>query len=626
MSDKNFKVKNGLSIQGTTADTLITADNNGGILLNGSPLTSGTPTGDTASRPVSPDLGAIRFNTQIGVLEFYTGSTWSPIASIGQPPTSLSGTDVGTSRAFNNGAATVSFTPPTATGGTAITGYVVTSSPGSFTGTGASSPITVAGLQSNTAYTFTTQSVNAIGTSGPSIASSSVTATTVPDAPTSVVATNTPSGRAYNNGLASVVFTEPATGGKAISSYTITSSPGSFTGTGPSSPITVAGLQSSTQYTYTVTATNANGTGVASSASSLVTATTIPQAPTIGTATEASSTSASVTFTANATGGSTITGYTVTSSPGGLTATGASSPITVTGLTTGTTYTFSVTATNANGTSIASSASSSVTPQPPYALALTANTTQNYTIPAGKTKLSAYVISGGRAGYKAANYSATSGAQGGSGGSGVAFQDFTVVPGQVYAITVGAGGNSSGNAGGDSRITSPNSVVLAVASNSGANYSSNVSGAVGSFTGNAGNGGNAGSNPYSNNQRNGQPGNAGANQSGLTLNASGLTTVNFGGGGSGGGGGGLGTSEIGAGGGAGGTAGTPFGGSGGTGGGAAGECGNYSGGGGNAGTAPGGGGGGGGGSGGGSGYGGESGQGGNGGAGGAGRVLIYTKA
>jgi hypothetical protein len=45
MSDKNFKVKNGLTIQGTV-DTLITADNAGGILVNGAAVVppSATPT------------------------------------------------------------------------------------------------------------------------------------------------------------------------------------------------------------------------------------------------------------------------------------------------------------------------------------------------------------------------------------------------------------------------------------------------------------------------------------------------------------------------------------------------------------------------------------------------------
>jgi hypothetical protein len=69
-----------------------------------------------------------------------------------------------------------------------------------------------------------------------------------------------------------------------------------------------------------------------------------------------------VPFTAGATGGSAVTIFTATSSPGGFTGTSASSPITVSGLTTGTAYTFTVTATNANGTSLSSASSNSVTP------------------------------------------------------------------------------------------------------------------------------------------------------------------------------------------------------------------------------------------------------------------------
>lgn len=85
-----------------------------------------------------------------------------------------------------------------------------------------------------------------------------------------------------------------------------------------------------------------------------------PGAPTIGTATGGDA-QASVTFTPPADdGGALITGYTVTSSPGGLTGTGTGSPIVVTGLTNGTAYTFTVTATNGVGTGSASSASSSV--------------------------------------------------------------------------------------------------------------------------------------------------------------------------------------------------------------------------------------------------------------------------
>ena len=146
-----------------------------------------------------------------------------------------------------------------------------------------------------------------------------------PSTPTSVVATDSGSGRAYNNGSASVAFSPVTETGGVPASFTVTSTPGSYTNTGTSSPIVVTGLQSSTQYTYAVTATNSAGTSSASSASSGVTATTVPQAPTIGTAT-AGNAQASVTFTAGATGGSSITGYTVTSSPGGYTGTGSSSP------------------------------------------------------------------------------------------------------------------------------------------------------------------------------------------------------------------------------------------------------------------------------------------------------------
>ncbi len=62
-------------------------------------------------------------------------------------------------------------------------------------------------------------------------------------------------------------------------------------------------------------------------------------------------------------GGNHITGYTVTSHPGGITAEGARSPINVPRLRNGKAYTFTVTATNSVGTGLDSSPSNSVTPQ-----------------------------------------------------------------------------------------------------------------------------------------------------------------------------------------------------------------------------------------------------------------------
>jgi hypothetical protein len=70
-----------------------------------------------------------------------------------------------------------------------------------------------------------------------------------------------------------------------------------------------------------------------------------------GTARAYNNARADITFTAPVhNGGLPVTGYTVTSSPGGLTATGASSPLSVTGLSSSTNYTYNVTATNAIGT------------------------------------------------------------------------------------------------------------------------------------------------------------------------------------------------------------------------------------------------------------------------------------
>ena len=188
----------------------------------------------------------------------------------------------------------------------------------------------------------------------------------LPDAPTigTVVA---------GNAQATVPFTAPSSdGSSAITSYTATSSPGGITGIisqSGSGSITVTGLTNGSAYTFSVTATNAIGTSAASDTSnSVVPTTTIPDAPTIGTVV-AGNQQATVPFTApSSDGGSAITSYTATSSPGGITGTisqSGSGSITVTGITNGTAYTFSVTATNAIGTSAASDASSSIIPVSP---------------------------------------------------------------------------------------------------------------------------------------------------------------------------------------------------------------------------------------------------------------------
>jgi hypothetical protein len=282
-----------------------------------------------------------------------------------------------------------------------------------------------------------------------------------PSAVTGVTTTNSPSGRAYNNGRASVAFTP---GTFAGSSYTVISSPGSYTASGASSPILITGLQSSTQYTYTVTASGKYGISLASSPSTAVTATTVPQAPTIDSVT-GNNAQVSVAFTAGATGGSAITEFTVTSSPGSITASGSSSPLVVTGLTNGTAYTFTMTATNTNGTSVASSASSLITPAIP------------------SVTVSALVIAGGG--------SATS-RHGGGGGAGgyIAHPSLSLLGGTSFAVTVGAGapqnsGDSNNANGVNSTFIGGAITLTALGGGSGGN-SGNFSGTSGGSGGGIG--------------------------------------------------------------------------------------------------------------------------------------------
>ena len=170
--------------------------------------------------------------------------------------------DVGTARAFNNGAVTVSYT---AQGPNAATSFTATSSPGGFTASKASGPIEVTGLQSNVAYTFTVTATNAAGTSPASSASASVTATTVPATPTA------PTASSPSAGVDRLTWTAPANGGKAISGYTWASSD-SKTGTTASTTVDVSQEQGTAQ-TYTIFATNANGNSVTSAASNSITTT-----------------------------------------------------------------------------------------------------------------------------------------------------------------------------------------------------------------------------------------------------------------------------------------------------------------------------------------------------------------
>jgi parallel beta-helix repeat protein len=315
------------------------------------------------SRPMI-DVKGSKYPTTVTLQPYTSIVLMKDLTSPGAPgaPTSVVAT-------AGNASASVTFAAPTNNGGSAITGYTVTSIPAGGIDSNAGSTSlnhSITGLINGTAYTFTVKAINLVGTSVASLASNSV----VPKAPTAT----------------SFTFTGPSSGNvnSASSNFTVTPN-NTYTGTITITPTGAgsAGLSakvltfsnSSTAQTFsitpivagsiTLTPTN-NGT-LTNPVNLVYTAKAIlPNAPTSVAAT-AGDASALVTFVAPTnTGGSAITGYTVTSIPtGGVDTNAGSTSLThsIGGLTNGTSYTFTVKAINSVGSSVASIASNSITPK-----------------------------------------------------------------------------------------------------------------------------------------------------------------------------------------------------------------------------------------------------------------------
>ena len=177
-----------------------------------------------------------------------------------KPVENLTATDVGTNRAYNNGALDISWTLPADS--PEATSYTITTTPSTSTYTTSGTSYQITGLSSNTAYTVSVYGSNAAG-DGQSTTSSSVTVTTVPQSPQSVSAT-------AGVDKDTVSWSAGATGGKSITSYSITSSDSkSFTGIG-SSPYDVT-QEADTAQTYTIYAINDNGTSEGSTTNQVTT-------------------------------------------------------------------------------------------------------------------------------------------------------------------------------------------------------------------------------------------------------------------------------------------------------------------------------------------------------------------
>lgn len=343
---------------GAPTSYTVTASPGGATCTVISPATSCTITGLTNGTSYS-------FST---VANNATGSSSTSPSSSTISPAGKPGVPTGVTATIGNGSATVSLTPPSNTGGPAITSYTITASPGGATCI-ANAPATsclVSPLDNGTAYTFTATAFNGVARSDSSTASASVTPATVPGAPTITSASSSSSGSTTVN------FSAPASnGGSAITGYTITSNPGGFTCTAAANATScaVTGLTDGVAYSFTAVATNAIGNSSSSGASSSVTSAGAPSAPSSVTGSVGNG-SSTITVSGASANGSAITGYTVQAydSTGSAlsgktcTITSPSTSCEISGLTNGSEYTFTATATNGAGTSATSAASSTVTP------------------------------------------------------------------------------------------------------------------------------------------------------------------------------------------------------------------------------------------------------------------------
>jgi hypothetical protein len=411
-------------------------------------------------------------------------------------PATVPGVATGVTAVAGNTQATVSWTAPSSNGGAPITGYTVTSTSGAFTcSTTSATSCAVTGLTGGVSYAFSVTAMNAAGTGPSSATSTAVIPTGPPSAPVGVTAT-------AGNAQATVTWSTPSSSGSSvITGYTVTSSPGGVTCTTTGAlTCVVTGLTNGTPFTFTVTATNVAGTGPTSLASTAVTPTAItaPVAPTAVTA-SAGHAQATVSWTAPASnGGSPITGYTVTSLPGGFTcATSSATSCTVTGLTGGSPYTFSVTAINVFGTGPASSPSPSVTPMNALPSVsggtLSSDATYYYrtflasgaiTVNGGSLSLDMLIIGGGGGGGGGSPY----GVGGGGGAGGVEYLASQNMNSGSYAVAVGSGGLAN-TTGGNSSITG---FVAAV----GGGFGGGGNGISGGIGGSGGGGGGSGGYGY----------------------------------------------------------------------------------------------------------------------------------
>ena len=248
-------------------------------------------------------------------------------------------------------------------GGTGVTAYTVTSSASSppssgCTATGSETTCLVGGLTTNRDYAFTVRAENAVGLSARSTDSNTVTVLDPPPSPPLNVT-------AVRGDQQATVSWTAAWDATTVTTYTVRSEPGGRTcqTSGSQRTCQVTGLTNGQAYRFTVVATSTGGDSTPST-SGWVTPVGAPTSPR-DLAVTAGNAQVTATWSAPASnGGSPLSGYVATASPGGqqcaTPATGLS--CTITGLTNGTSYTVSVTAANNAGLTSPAASSKPVIP------------------------------------------------------------------------------------------------------------------------------------------------------------------------------------------------------------------------------------------------------------------------
>ncbi len=328
------------------------------------PKTAGKPKPSKTSSHASGTLSSGTATQQHTLTTVESPITAAPRTASESTTASAPGAPTAVTGIPRESGATLTWTAPASDGGSAITGYRITASPGGAIATvGATTTGSIYGLTNGTAYTFTVAAINSAGTgpeSGPSAAITPQWAT-VPGAVTNLHVTP-------GNGQVTVDWTLPADDGGADLTETVleihlqgsTDSLSYVSVDAPGTTAIIGNLDDGTAYVVTAYVENRAWLTSDEVSSDPVTPVAGPApAPPTHVAATPGTAQATVIWTASSDdGGSPITGYTVTAydssnAPVGTPVTvGANATTaTVTGLTNGSYYTFGVSAANAAGSS-----------------------------------------------------------------------------------------------------------------------------------------------------------------------------------------------------------------------------------------------------------------------------------